>query len=752
MGAFSKVELLQDSWYSLNPPGGELFILWDQDLERKRLPLVKSSDVDIRVPYTFLNPLQSAFFYTYQGGSALVASPTSSGKSLIAHLFMKNRQGLKVYTAPIKALVYEKAIEFRKYYQVDIRTGDQVLEIYKDLKGDLLVCTYEYLVISLRNNASWVSDVSCIVIDEIHQIFKRPILEELVIYALDNHIDILALSATIPNKEEMAQWLNVNLLLESGWRPVPLKRENKLLKDFLPFTKEPVEVTCEKQKLLINKLLNAIYTLKQKDEKVIVFLPSKKLGWCLLELANSERIGVMNETLPFEKEEREEAEIAFHNADVPVEERRQIEKAFREGDLGILLATQTLAYGVNLPADRVIILVRRSKLGNKFKVMPDGLDIVQMEGRAGRLGIKDIGYSVRLLYGLDEKQLNDELSKSMNGWEKEEDENIDEYFSLFLLIAIHYKGSNFMDFINKTLTYGKENKRKVHEHLKFLERFGYVNDFELTKKGRFCITANISPVALEEYLRRKRLGLPIIATVRPLLGAKLDAIRPFVENKGSYKEEISLIHELLFSYDFDWEDNTDQLLFYTEGFLFNYSNIKNPPGEFSQLGLDAIYLLRRLLSMKKVGFFEGSLLDTLAIAHSIKYGISLDYASLGGIKGIGHIRSNLIKRILKENHMTAPSLGSKVEELFQIFAEDNWRKYSIDILMEQRKLKKELAIKETNKVLSILKSNLSGYLMDDKILVASYMFIVNKQPVKLKKEFLIQKILYYDRIDKVEKL
>ena len=67
------------------------------------------------------------------------------------------------------------------------------------------------------------------------------------------------------------------------------------------------------------------FSLKNRDESVILFVPKKSLGWKLLELASKERIGIMNQTLPFEVEEEREPEIAFHNADVPKEEREEIE-------------------------------------------------------------------------------------------------------------------------------------------------------------------------------------------------------------------------------------------------------------------------------------------------------------------------------------------------------------------------------------------------------------------------------------------
>jgi len=215
-------------------------------------------------------------------------------------------------------------------------------------------------------------------------------VEELLAYAISKGINILGLSATMPGVEELSNWIKAELLIKSQWRPVPLERHYHLLSEF-------VGIKSDEDKTL-GKLWDALWQLSKKDEKVILFVPQKRLGWQLLELADKEKVGVMNQTLPFEKTEEREPEIAFHNADVPKEEREAIEKEFREGNLRFLIATQTLAYGVNLPADRVLILVKMFK-NRKWTCIPDELDILQMEGRVGRLGLKEKGYSHILIQG-----------------------------------------------------------------------------------------------------------------------------------------------------------------------------------------------------------------------------------------------------------------------------------------------------------------------------------------------------------------
>jgi len=79
----------------------------------REIGLIKGDEVDERIVYEFLNPLQTLFYLKYKGGNSLVTAPTSAGKSLIAFLFMREKGGRKVYLAPTKSLVYEKVVELR---------------------------------------------------------------------------------------------------------------------------------------------------------------------------------------------------------------------------------------------------------------------------------------------------------------------------------------------------------------------------------------------------------------------------------------------------------------------------------------------------------------------------------------------------------------------------------------------------------------------------------------------------------------
>ncbi len=724
--------------------------------------LVRADQIDENILYEYLNPLQTLFYLKYKGGNALVTAPTSAGKSLLAYLFMKEKEGRKVYIAPTKSLVYEKVIEFRRYYgnKVDIRTGD-ILDVFKHARGEVTVATFENFALALRNKLQWTKDIGAVVIDEIHHITTSRgfILEEIITYLLEREIDILGLSATLPGSIEMAKWIKADLFIESLWRPVPLERKIIPLVEFEEFTS--AKGADEK---IASRLLTAIYELKRKDDQVILFVHKKGVGWKLLEMADREKIGIMNKTLPFEKEEREEIEIAFHNADIPKEEREEIEKAFRKGELPILIATQTMAYGVNLPADVVIVAVRAfyDQKTKKWKTIPDPLDILQMEGRAGRLGIKEKGYSFILPYGIKEDILKREIEKGLRKdfkpylKETVEYEEIDteslKALSLFILLGVLYEGKDYKRFLKKTYSLkDMADSEKIEEIYEWLNDTGYIiEDKELSEKALFCIRSGVSPVNYEEFLHRKKIGMQDIVTVRPLLFTKrFDGLYDFVKQGESFEEDHFYIMTLISPCGQSCiEDNTHQFLFYIEGLTFKYRNIQAPPSDFSYLGTDVLHLARTLKEIRSVGDIDWSDLKILQICHSIKYGISPDYASLGGIKGIGHIRANLLKRLMHQEGIKPPPLGERTEQLIELLKDNfgNSLKERIEeILMFERyrgdidRLKTE---REARQLIRILENNREGYLIDDRILRTFMMFSMGEKAMRMKKEELIKEVIY----------
>ncbi|HID43338.1 MAG TPA: DEAD/DEAH box helicase, partial [Archaeoglobaceae archaeon] len=163
----------------------------------------------------------------------VIAIPTASGKTLIAELAMVYdviKGGKCLYTVPLRALAMEKYYEFKKWEKIGIKTGLSIgdYESKDEWLGqkDIIVTTSEKADSLMRNRASWLSKLSCLVVDEIHLLdsAKRGATLEVLIAKLrktNPGIRIIGLSATIPNADEIAEWLDARVIV-SDWRPVPL--------------------------------------------------------------------------------------------------------------------------------------------------------------------------------------------------------------------------------------------------------------------------------------------------------------------------------------------------------------------------------------------------------------------------------------------------------------------------------------------------------------------------------------------------
>ena len=172
----------------------------------------------------------------FDGKNLLVCTPTASGKTLVAEMTaldaILSERGKAVYIVPLKALAAEKYKEFKRKYGKILRVGmsigdldasDNYLHSY-----DLIICTSEKLDSMIRHHTPWLSEVSVIVVDEIHLLNdpgRGPTLEILItmLRRMLPKMQLIGLSATIGNEEEFASWLGATLVHDT-WRPVELKK------------------------------------------------------------------------------------------------------------------------------------------------------------------------------------------------------------------------------------------------------------------------------------------------------------------------------------------------------------------------------------------------------------------------------------------------------------------------------------------------------------------------------------------------
>ncbi|NIS35853.1 MAG: DEAD/DEAH box helicase, partial [Actinobacteria bacterium] len=169
-----------------------------------------------------------------EGRDLVAAVPTASGKTLMAALAMLSaveRGGTALYIVPLRALAAEKRDEFAAYeaigVDVGISTGNYESTDDWLAAKDIVVATSEKVDSLIRNGASWIDDLACVVADEVHLVddaHRGPTLEVTLAKLRRQLPDLqtVALSATIGNADEIADWLDAELV-ESTWRPIDLR-------------------------------------------------------------------------------------------------------------------------------------------------------------------------------------------------------------------------------------------------------------------------------------------------------------------------------------------------------------------------------------------------------------------------------------------------------------------------------------------------------------------------------------------------
>src|SRR5262245_4229339 len=167
----------------------------------------------------------------FEGKGVVVAAPTGAGKTLVADYAIDHAlaQGRRVlYTSPIKALSNQKFRDFRAHYgeeRVGLMTGDVTLQP----DAPLLVLTTEIFRNTIFEDPKRLDGFEFVIFDEVHYLDDRErgtVWEEAILYA-PTHIRVVALSATVPNVQELADWIEavrhtpVDVIVEER-RPVPL--------------------------------------------------------------------------------------------------------------------------------------------------------------------------------------------------------------------------------------------------------------------------------------------------------------------------------------------------------------------------------------------------------------------------------------------------------------------------------------------------------------------------------------------------
>jgi helicase len=359
-----------------------------------------------------LNPAQRAAVGSglLSESNMVIAAPTASGKTMIAemamlHALLKGRKAL--YIVPLKALASEKFHEFKDRYEKlgyrvaisvgDLDSSDRWLSGY-----DIIIATSEKIDSLLRHGSPWIMDVGLVVADEIHLLDspdRGPTLEMVLtkIRRLSNP-RILALSATISNHTEIAEWLDAEPV-RSDYRPVKLYTgvvfDGKA--NFAPRRAFDVPGSGDVQDIILDTLRRGKQALAFINTRRGTESAAEKLSHLLLKKSSDGEkqnlAGLSDEIRHVLEHPTRQCErladcvrggAAFHHAGLASKQRKIIEDGFRAGTIKVICATPTLSMGLNLPAYR--ILIRDLKRFSSFRGMDyiSVLEIQQMAGRAGR--------------------------------------------------------------------------------------------------------------------------------------------------------------------------------------------------------------------------------------------------------------------------------------------------------------------------------------------------------------------------------
>jgi len=453
--------------------------------------------------------------------NVVVSAPTASGKTALAELAICKTLaagGTALFLAPLRALTNEKESEWERFeemgYSVYVVTGERDLNTRRAERADILVMTPEKTDSATRKHDSarysFITDVDCCVIDEVHLLDsdKRGAVLEVTISRLRRLCEprIVALSATMPNVEDIADWLDApdacTFQFGDDYRPVPLHASVE--------TYATGENAFQNKYRRLYRALDLAQPHIEEDGQSLVFVASrqdtvraaKKARDVLAERdidigargdydLHTDAQDLRNDTLRQSVVDG----VAFHHAGLSREDKNAVEAWFKEGKIQLLFSTSTLAWGVNLPARCVVI--RDTKLHDPLEGEVDmsPLDVLQMLGRAGRPGYDDKGYAHVVCEGRDAEKYR-RLLREGKEIESRLAAELDSHLNAEIALGTIRDLDDVMEWLQTTFYYvraqsapdqyrfGGKLRERVRETLQDLVASGFVEtDDELRVEG-----------------------------------------------------------------------------------------------------------------------------------------------------------------------------------------------------------------------------------------------------------------------------
>lgn len=401
-----------------------------------------------------------AFDHIDAGESVLVAAPTGSGKTVVAEyaIGLARKLGKRAfYTAPIKALSNQKFHELTLLHgpqQVGLMTGDNSI----NPQAPIIVMTTEVLRNMIYARSSGIDNLGVVVLDEVHFLqdaYRGPVWEEVIIH-LEPTVQLVCLSATVSNADELCEWLTTvrgpTIPIVETKRPVelfnhyvvgdkttskvrvfdtlvggkPNEQVSKIENSSAPRSKKqhsygsrgrPGMATTRFYapnrsdvvlQLREDDLLPAIYFIfsrNQCDEaahsclKQGISFTTKQERAAIAEILDSHVEAFTDDDLAALQYSRFlaqlEAGIGVHHAGLVPSFKEAVEECFAKGLVKIVFATETLAVGINMPA-RAVVLDKLTKYNGETHQLLKPSDFSQLTGRAGRRGLDTVGHALTL--------------------------------------------------------------------------------------------------------------------------------------------------------------------------------------------------------------------------------------------------------------------------------------------------------------------------------------------------------------------
>lgn len=661
-----------------------------------------------------------------QGKSILVSAPTASGKTLLAMLgiikHLSEKKGKIVYLSPLKALASEKFNEFKKLDSLDfgknmkiqISTGDFDISDKSLGQNDILVLTNEKMDSIIRQGAEWIDEISLVIADEVHLLGdddRGPTLEIVLtkLKLLPQKPQILALSATVTNADEIADWLECKLV-HSEWRPVPLSegvydqgvvtmQDRKKFEIETSIRGSPVD-------LGLDSLKNggqAILFAETRARSVSLATKASEAVARTLSHEEKESLGSLSKKILDDNENTELVKtlatlvkngVAFHHAGLNPNCRDLVESEFRNKKIKILASTPTLAAGVNLPARRVVIgNVTRfdAKYGANKPISI--LEYKQLCGRAGRPQYDEYGEAIIVCNSNSEEIFDyyingtpEPISSKLTG-----DKALRIHLLSFVSTNPGIKGEDITEFFSKTLSGSQERETTIKFHiqiaLRYLESEELVkqkgNRFIATDFGKKTSTLYIDP--LTAVLFRKSLekisskghtiGLLHLITISEDFFPKFSLRNKDYELVGTLIENYA--NQLIESIS-EYDCNRSLLALHAwineSSEIFLSDNFGIESGDMYRMVETADWLVHALYEIAKLEKKDEALNEIDTLRSRIKYGIKAELVDLVRIKGIGRVRARILFKngIKTTQDLTEISTEklSKIDKIGPVIAEN----------------------------------------------------------------------------------